>query len=260
MSEENKKISCWILNSKGGVGKTTLAMALVDLMELSNRPMNLLEVDSRKRLSSFMGEENVMSFNGAPLITEIRSNPNLILNHYDPIVEAFEEGDTLLDLGANEDAPFIEYCKLSRVDEDLIDMNVQVIAFVPTVAESESIKGALEALDKIKEHVPSAIRVMVLNEREQGSFEKLLPNKELKKLAADGVQVMEMPRILSEGWEDFQRMKMRYLEIISMSPAEIQEKLECGRSKAKRSRGDIAFWFESMRRSLVNYLPIIDDL
>ena len=255
MSTDNKKLSVWVMNSKGGVGKTTLSVALADQFLLAGRPLSMLEIDTRKRLSSFMGTDNVISFDGAPPIAEIRRNPNLILRHYDPIISAIEAGDTLIDLGANEDPAFLEYCKLSRLEEDLEDMDVEVMAFVPTVAETESIKGAMVALDTLKDVVPSSRRVLVMNERDPGDFEKYLSVGEQNELRADGVTIVTMPKIVSEGWEDFQRAKMRFIDIIGMDTAAIQAKFNYVRPMAKRSRGDVAFWFERMRVETLDLIP-----
>lgn len=259
MSPSNERISVMILNSKGGVGKTTLAVAVTDLLQLSGRAPQLVEIDTRKRLSSFVGSENVKSFEGAPPISEIRQNPNLVLKHYDPIVAEMEKGDTLIDLGANEDPAFLEYCKLSRLDEDLVDMNIRVIALVPTVAETESVRGALQGLATLREVLPSAKRVLVLNERDQGSFDKLFSSADLKKLADEGVVLVRMPRIVSEGWDDFQRLKLRFVDVIAMDPAQIQERTGYTRPMAKRARGDMAAWFDDVRRAMVGVLPVVAD-
>lgn len=251
----DEKISVWVLNSKGGVGKTTLSVAVADLMTLAGREPKLLEIDSRKRLSSFFGSNKVLSFEGAPPISEIRKNPNLVLGHYDPIVEAIEAGDSLLDLGANEDPAFLEYCRLSRLDEDLVEEGIRVIALIPTVAENESVRGALEALRSLHEAMPSAERVLVLNGRDGEGFDRYFSPKDVLEMEGSRIRIVEMQRIVSEGWEDFQRERMRFLDIVIMEPEEIQRRFGFARPKAKRSRGDIAAWFEAMRRGMTGILP-----
>lgn len=250
----DKNISLWVMNSKGGVGKTTLSVAMTDIMSLANRVPHLIEVDSRKRLSSFMGTGNVLSFDGAPPLAEIRKNPNAILGHYDPIIAELEKGDSLLDLGANEDIPFLEYCKLSRIDEDLEDMNVEVFVLVPTVAETESIEGALTSIGAVQAIVPSAKVVLVLNERDSGDFDKYFESDKLEELERANVMVMVMPKIMSEGWEDFQRAKKRFVDIIAMQHQELMERFGYTRQLAKRARGDIAFWFGKMMEA-ASFLP-----
>ena len=259
MANESRKLSVWVLNSKGGVGKTTLSVVLADLFQLAGHPLSMIEIDTRKRLSSFMGAENVISFDGAPPIADIRKNPNLILRHYDPIITAMETGNSLLDLGANEDPAFLEYCKLSRLDEDLDDMDVSVMAFVPTVAETESVKGALVALEALREVVPSARRVLVLNERDPGDFDKYFDTGALRQLKEQGVSAVVMPKIVSEGWEDFQRQKMRFIDVIGMDTPDIQQSFGYARPMAKRARGDIAFWFERMRIATLDLIPSIEE-
>ncbi len=257
MSQDH--ISVWVLNSKGGVGKTTLSVSVVDHMELAGRTPSLIEIDTRKRLSSFLGSDRVLSFDGAPSIMDIRKNPNLLLGHYDPIVGAIEKGDSLLDLGANEDPSFLEYCRLSRLDEDMVDQNIRIIALVPTVAENESIRGALEALENLHLAMPSAMRVLVLNERDGEGFDRYFSKGQIEEMEQRRIKVVLMPRIVSEGWEDFQREKMRFLDIVSLDTAEIQEKFNFARPLAKRARGDVAAWFESMRRSLMGTIPVVES-
>lgn len=253
------RLSVWVMNSKGGVGKTTLSVVVADLMQLSERPLRMLEIDSRKRLSSFMEEGSVLSFEGAPPIEAIRRNPNLVLKHYDPIMTEMEKADCLLDMGANEDPSFLEYCKLSRIDEDLVELGIRTVAMVPTVAESESVRGAIVALQALGEVVPSSVRILVLNGRDQGDFEKYFDKKTTASLAAEGILTVFMPRIISEGWEDFQRMKLRFIDVVAMDAGEIQERFSYSRQFAKRARGDIASWFEQMRQAFAGVLPIIGD-
>lgn len=254
---ERPKLSVWIMNSKGGVGKTTLSVAVADMMSLADRIPHLIEVDSRKRLSSFMGEGEVLSFDGAPPLSEIRKNPNAILKHYDPIMSELEKGDSIIDLGANEDAPFLEYCKLSRIDEDLEDMGVRVVVLIPTVTETESVAGAMASIEAVREIVPSARIVLVLNERDGDGFDKYFDAGSLSNLKSAGVDVMTMPRIMSEGWEHFQRAKCRFTDIISSDHADLMNRFGYTRQEAKRARGDMAFWFGKMMEAAV-FIPRSD--
>lgn len=249
-----KNISLWVMNSKGGVGKTTLSVAMTDIMGLADRAPHLIEVDSRKRLSSFVGSDNVLSFDGAPSIAEIRKNPNAILSHYDPIMAELEKGDSLLDLGANEDMPFLEYCKLSRIDEDIREMGVDVVVLIPTVAETESVAGALSSIGAVRAIVPSAKVVLVLNERDSGDFDKYFETNRLEELERDGVVVMVMPKIMSEGWEDFQHAKLRFVDVIAMQPQDLVERFGYTKQLAKRARGDVAFWFGKMMEA-ATFIP-----
>lgn len=254
MSVDGKKtLSIWIMNSKGGVGKTTLAIAVADFLLVNQQEPVILEIDSRKRLSSFIGE--TVSFDGAPSIEDMRKNPNAMLAHYDPVAEALMSSDTILDVGANEDGPFLEYCTLSRLDEDFQEENIQVVTLVPAVMESESIRGALEALASIHSAIPSARRVLVLNERDGSNWDAYLPAKVLKQLHTQGVSIIRIPRIVSEGWDDFQRNYMRFSDIIDQTPSDMSVKFGFARTKAKRSRGDIASWFMEVDAGLGSVIP-----
>lgn len=251
------KQSFWVMNSKGGVGKTTLSVALIDLLELAGREPSLIEIDSRKRLTSFLGKERVLSFEGAPPISEIRKDPNKVLGHYDPITEKIEGGDTLLDLGANEDAQFLEYCRLSRLDEDFVESGIDITVFIPTVAENESVKGAIESMESLTTSMPSSKKILVLNERDGDDFDKYLTPSQWKFIKSTST-VIRLPKIVSEGWEDFQRSKCRYTDIIAMDIETIQARFGFPRPKAKRARGDMAAWFESLRRQMGNIIKEIE--
>lgn len=245
------KTSLWIIGANDGVGKTTLSVAMTDILELAGRSLRLVEVNGWRGLSRFMGDENVSSFESVLSLVKIRLNPNAILHQYDAVISEIEKGDSLLHFDAKATFHLFEYLKISRVDEDFSNMGVQVIVLIPAVADGHSLSGALALIDKASSIIPSASLVLVLNECRGQNFGA---DFEMARsaLCARGISVMIMPEIMSEGWDDFRRKGNRFKSIISMDPACLMELHGYSRSLARRAQNDIVSWFEKMKTEVSN--------
>lgn len=112
------KISLWVIGANDGVGKTTLSVAMTDIVELAGRSPRLVGVDHWRGLSRFIGDENVLSFESVLPLLKIRKNPNAILHQYDAVISEIEKGNSLLHFDAKATSHLFEYLKISRVDED----------------------------------------------------------------------------------------------------------------------------------------------
>lgn len=249
------KTSLWIIGANDGVGKTTLSVAMTDILELAGRSLRLVEVNGWRGLSRFMGDENVSSFESVLSLVKIRKDPNAILHQYDAVISEIEKGDSLLHFDAKATFHLFEYLKASGVDKDFSDMGVQVIVLIPAVADGHSLSGALALIDTASTIIPSARLVLVLNEYRGQNFGADFEMARFS-LRARGISVMNMPQIMPEGWGDFQRNGNRFKSIISMDLAHMRELHGYLRPLARRAQNDISSWFEKMKAEVSN-LPLV---
>lgn len=245
------KASLWIIGANDGVGKMTLSVAMTDIVELAGRSPRLVEVNRWRGFSRFMGDENVLSFESVLPLLKIRKNPNAILHQYDAVISEIEKGDSLLHFDAKATFHLFEYLKVSCVNEDFSNMGVQVIAFIPTVADADCIGGALSLIDTASTIIPSAKLVLVLNECQGQNFGADF-EMALSALRARDISIMIMPKIMSEGWDDFRQNGNRFKSIISMDLARLMEFYGYSRPLARRAQNDIFSWFEKMTVAMSN--------
>lgn len=130
-------------------------------------------------------------------------------------------------------------------------MGAQVIVFIPAVADGHSLSGALALIDKASSIIPSARLVLVLNEYRGQNFGADFEMARFS-LCARGISVMVMPKIMSEGWDDFRRNRNRFKNIISMDLVRLRELHGYSRPLARRAQNDIASWFEKMKAEVFN--------
>jgi hypothetical protein len=245
------KTSLWIIGANDGVGKMTLSVAMTDIVELAGRSPRLVEVNRWRGFSRFMGDENVLSFESVLPLLKIRKEENAILHQYDAVISEIEKGDSLLHFDAKATSHLFEYLKVSGVDEDFSNMGVQVIVFIPAAADGHSISGALALIDTASTIIPSAKLVLVLNESQGQNFGADFEIV-LSALRDRGISIMIMPKIMSEGWDDFRRSGNRFKSIISMDLARLMELHGYSRPLARRAQNDIASWFEKMTVEVSN--------
>lgn len=234
-----------VANGKGGVGKTTTALLLADLLDMAEADVILMEIDTRKRLSGYLGE--AVNSLEIPSHRDIRGNRDALIQTYDPVLDALEESDTvLLDIGANEDQLFFEWARLGYLADQLAELGATAEFVVVTVDEPLSIEGAEYVLREAGESVPGCGRTLVLNERDGARFRAL----DTAVLQKQGVRVVRMPAGPSEIWEDLQTAKLRFAPVLAMEPRELREKFGHSRARATRARGELAVWFGAMREAL----------
>jgi len=253
-----------VLSGKGGVGKTTLTLALANLLELNECTFKVIQVDDQTRLAQSLNKD-VISIDLTNM-RRARRDPTILTKSFQPIYEGVEwvastRGALLIDVGATQQNGLLEYAGLIELDDDLAELAVPSIILIPTLAEPESINQTLRVLDELDQTLPSARPIVVLNERDQ-DFEGLHPQSDAGELWMGQLQprltnipTVKMPAIEAGSWLAFERQHCGFLDVIGFDVPTAMAVSGLPRPEAKLARGDVAAWFSHMEQELGLYLP-----
>tara|TARA_R110002110_G_scaffold98919_6_gene253034 strand:+ start:4785 stop:5609 length:825 start_codon:yes stop_codon:yes gene_type:complete len=254
-----------VASGKGGIGKSLLALALADLFELNNRPLRLFQLDDQQRLEKAVGK-SVVSLD-INTLKRARRDPTIITKVFDPLYAGIEvlSGSSdaiLLDVGATQVGNLIDYAGLIDLEEDLQLFGLQGLAFIPAVAEPESIRQAARAIRQFQETLPSLTPVFVENVRD-GHLDELSTASQAGQLFASelapllhGIHRINMPLIEAGSWRAFEQNHCRLIDVGTMSIKEIMAMTGLTRPEAKLARGDVLAFFATMEEELEKVLPL----
>lgn len=252
----------WIANTKGGVGKTTLAIFLANAYLASGATTRLLDCDSRRKLAAFMDSPDnpVLGLDIGASADEVRQNPSLAISYWDRLAEEILEGGdvSVVDLGANVDRMVWQWAERSRVSELFKDEQVDMDIFIPVSAEPLAVEGGLQLIEESRKVFPEARRILVLNQV-AGSFDSYADTEQMKRLSelkkTDGLKIVVMPRCLSEGWVDFERLRLNFAKVLEMTPQEVEAQSGLSRLGARRAIGDLGAWVEKLYENFGALVP-----
>ena len=255
----------FVASGKGGIGKSLLALAITDLFHLNNLSLHLYQLDDQLRLEKSVGK-SVVSLD-INTLKKARRDPTVITKVFDPLyagIEALQaSGDTiLLDVGATQVGNLIDYAGLIDLEEDLQLFGIQGLAFIPAVAEPESIRQAARAIRQFQETLPSLRPVFVENLRD-GHLDELSTASQAGQIFASelepllhGIHQINMPLIEAGSWRTFEQNHCRLIDVGTMSIKEIMAMTGLTRPEAKLARGDVLAFFATMEEELEKVLPL----
>lgn len=242
----------WVMNGKGGVGKSILMMVLAWQYEVSGRPLRLIDVDDKAKLAEFMGSDRVLSLRIGANAEALRANPALAYSYWDQLAIEMTEHDTGVDLGANMDGILLDWAKKSDLSQVLQETGITMDIYVPVTADPLAVGGGIQALENAEDVFPNSRRILVLN-KAAGNFDSYASTSEFAKIAAmrsRGLYVVVMEECFSEAWTDFERLKLPPWSVISMDAKTVSEKTGLGILAARRAVGDYAAWLRKMQQVL----------
>ena len=244
--------SIWVINGKGGVGKSVLAMVLAWQYEAAGRPLRLIDIDDKAKLAEFMGHDRVLSLRVGASAEELRANPALAYSYWDQLAAELIEGDTAVDLGANMDRALLDWARKSDLDQVLEESGVSMDIYVPVTADPLAVAGGIQVLEAAEQVFPHARRVLVLN-KAAGPFDAYASTPEFARIAAmreRGLYVVAMEECLSEAWTDFERLKLSPWRVLGMDAKTVSAHTGLGILAAKRAVGDYASWLKQLQQAL----------
>ena len=232
-----------VANARGGVGKTTSATIIADLCQLAGVPLALMQIDKRRRLSAFMGDSSVTSIEPLSL-KEARTKGNTSFQAYDPVADLMKRGNTLLDIGANEDRSYFDWAQYSQLDRICQKYRIAMDVVAVTLADPMAIEGATEVLRRAESALPSARRIVILNERNGNDFARLKGFSELDTLKQVAVR---LPLADMEIWHRIDTEHLRVIDVASMTAEEMMAAWGLSESAANRAELDFLEWLEDVR-------------
>jgi hypothetical protein len=252
---------------KGGVGASTLALAIADEFDLAGLRLNAFQIDDQTRLAKSLGREVISIRLG---FAEARTDPNILIRAFNPLFAAIEQASrggasVLVDFGPTETARFLDYCRLAELDDDLTAFGLPAVVFAPAVAEPEAVRAASRTLSAFENALPSVTRVFVSNERD-GCFDGLHPasetarafREELQPLLAR-VQQIRMPAIEAGSWRWFEAACLRFTSAVAMTTEEVMALTGLSRPEAKIIRADVAAWLAEMEQQLASTFSFLES-
>ncbi|WP_242523386.1 hypothetical protein [Thiocystis minor] len=248
----------WIMNGKGGVGKSVLMMVLSCLYDAMSRPLRLIDIDDKAKLAEFAGHDHVLSLRIGADIKALRADPSLAYSYWDQLAAEILERDTGVDLGANMDRHILEWAVKSELGELLSESGVSMDIYVPITADPLAVTAGIEVLESAARAFPDSRRILVLN-RIAGHFNAYEATPEFHRIAAmraDGLIVVGMEPCLSEAWTDFERLKLPPWRILQMNAATVAQQTGLGILAAKRAVGDYASWIKQLHQSFASLVPL----
>ncbi len=242
----------WVMNGKGGVGKSMLMMVLAWQYEVIGRPLRLIDVDDKAKLAEFMGTDKVLSLRVGANAEALRADPALAYSYWDQLAVEMSEQDTGVDLGANMDGVLLEWAKKSDLSQVLQESGITMDIYVPVTADPLAVEGGIQALEASEQIFPESRRILVLN-KAAGNFDAYASTPEFSKIAemrSRGLYVIVMDECHSEAWTDFERLKLPPWAVVSMNAKTVAERTGLGILAARRAVGDYAAWLRKMQQVL----------
>ena len=260
-------VACLVDGDVGGVGKSVMAILIAMCFALVEAPLKIYELDEQGKLRRFLGPE-VESLHAARLDADTDGERDLL-----PVFAPFHDALTsmsqtqqsvLLEVGGALTELMNSFVAEVDVDDDIMALGLAVIVFLLVVATEESIGQVVGQIGRLRQIMPSARIVIVLNERD--GCPKVASADMPEKLAKDFAKALatypsiRMPRLRPKS--------RRMLETLGASPAtviawrrdhfaEAMKRTKRPLAESKRFVNDVAAWTGDIHAELSRIMPFL---
>ncbi|MCA3581741.1 MAG: AAA family ATPase [Burkholderia sp.] len=250
---DNRRRAIVVANEKGGVGKSTLALAITDKLAIAGHSPVVIQIDRQKRLSAALGQ-SVITIASDPKAA--RTDPGKELARFSPVLDAVEQAATsapiVIDVGAGEVGRFSEWAALVDLDEEFGEFGFHPVVFVPFTAEAEAIRQAHWTVERLTTAIPGAAIILAENQRD-GCVADLHPasaawqewTDKLKPTAASNALII-MGAIPGGSWRYFEAAGSRFIDVVDLETLAAMQLSGLPRAEAKIARGDVAQWLVAL--------------
>jgi hypothetical protein len=168
MSENN---TCTLVGSdKGGVGKSFLSQLLVQAYDRVQRPLKVIEVDHQRKLTSVLGSRVNLSLDATPSVSAGRADRHAAEAFYNPVYEAWTQGESLTDLGANVTTPVLEWARVHDIATLAEDENVHFRFVAMATPDDQALRSAARAIEDARRSLGERADIfLVLNVVSEGA-------------------------------------------------------------------------------------------
>ncbi|MFN4925023.1 AAA family ATPase [Bradyrhizobium sp.] len=267
MTETKRRWAIVVANEKGGVGKSTLALAITDKLAIAGYSAVVVQIDRQQRLSAALGQD-VITIASDPKAARV--DPGKELARFSPVLDAVARAGAaapiVIDIGAGEVGRFCEWAALVDLDEELGEFGFDPVIFVPFTAEAEAIRQAHWTAERLTAALPHAKIILVENQRD-GRITDLHPasaawqewSGKLEPVA-DRNALLVMGAIPGGSWRYFEAAGSRFIGVVNLDTPAAMQLSGLPRAEAKIARGDVAQWlvtlFDDLDRVLKSETPI----
>jgi len=239
----------FVVNDAGGSGKSTTFLAIADHAQLSDIPLQGVQVDDQGRLPAILG--GVISIKSDPAavrLDRLHEQRIFVPLHGAVSVSASEGGYTVCEVGANQAERVAYFLKTAEFQEDLAALKMSSMIIAPHLSTTESIRLGARAANSLLSALPEAHLVILGNERDgrvddlhPGSQTRRLYEEVMRPLLARGTSI-RLPNVPSESWGLFEAAGVRPVDAVRMSVEDVMSITGLPRPMAKIVRGDVAAW------------------
>ncbi len=243
----------FVLNDRGGVGKTLLSHHLMATAMLEGLQLKVVEYEVNERLNRLFGPEIVEHRRITQDFMNMMGSGDGFYEFWDQIGPELQRGGRLFDFGGNISQWFFNWAEVSGFDYYVGD-GERLTFMVPVTVDLASLSTGMATLERVATIAPKAKRVLVENGF-SGPFTQLEDSQYARRKAEmverEGVQVISMPPCTAPAWA---RLTGHRLDQVAQMTREDLVKLGMTPPVASRSLIIIHEWLRSMRQALSPYL------
>ncbi|MDU2920759.1 MAG: hypothetical protein E7B65_24825 [Klebsiella quasipneumoniae] len=258
-----------LTSDEGAAGKTTTALQPVTAFSLAGLPLDLFQMDTKRKLSMKAGVpvESLL----VPEHRESRGDDlvpsDIIAPWYRAVTDAPQtRRSTLLEVGGALAPLFHVAIADLDLDEDITSLGLQVMPLVVCKAGEDSASQMIRELKRIERNLPNANTVLVLNHY-AGDPTKAISycQEDTRKAFMSAIKrypVIEMPKVRARSMAIYERLQALPSTIVSWHAdnyAEAIRQTGAPRDEAKILVKDIAEWSAIMQDEICRILPFLGE-
>lgn len=243
----------FVLNDRGGVGKTLLSHHLMATAMLEGLQLRVVEYEVNERLARLFGPEVVEHRRISQDFMNLMGSGDGFYEFWDQIGPELQRGGRLYDFGGNISQWFFNWAEVSGFDY-YVGSGERLTFMVPVSVDLASLQTGMATIDRIAAIAPKAKRVIVEN-GVSGPFGQLDDSEYGRRKAElqerEGVHVISMPACTAPAWA---RLTGHRIDQVAAMTREDLVKLGMTPPVASRSLIVIHDWLRTMRQTLAPYL------
>jgi len=243
----------FVLNDRGGVGKTLLSHHLMATAMLEGLQLKVVEYEVNERLARLFGPEMVEHRRISQDFMNMMGSGDGFYEFWDLIGPELQRGGRLYDFGGNISQWFFNWAEVSGFDYYVGD-GERLTFMVPVTVDLASLSTGMATLERVASIAPKAKRVLVENGF-SGPFSQLEDSQYARRKAEmverEGLHVISMNPCSAPAWA---RLTGHRLDQVATMTREDLVKLGMTPPVASRSLIVIHEWLRTMRQSLSPYL------
>ncbi len=243
----------FVLNDRGGVGKTLLSHHLMATAMLEGLQLKVVEYEVNERLARLFGPEVVEHRRITQDFMNMMGSGDGFYEFWDQIGPELQRGGRLFDFGGNISQWFFNWAEVSGFDYYVGD-GERLTFMVPVTVDLASLSTGMATLERIATIAPKAKRVLVENGT-SGPFSQLedsnYARRKAEMMEREGLQVISMAPCTAPAWA---RLTGHRLDQVAQMTREDLVKLGMTPPVASRSLIIIHEWLRNMRQALAPYI------
>lgn len=243
----------FVLNDRGGVGKTLLSHHLMATAMLEGLQWKVVEYEVNERLARLFGPEMVEHRRITQDFMNMMGSGDGFYEFWDLIGPELQRGGRLYDFGGNISQWFFNWAEVSGFDY-YVGEGERLTFMVPVTVDLASLSTGMATLERVANIAPKAKRVLVENGF-SGPFSQLEDSQYARRKAEmverEGLQVISMNPCSAPAWA---RLTGHRLDHVANMTREDLVKLGMTPPVASRSLIVIHEWLRTMRQALSPYL------